>query len=197
MFTRTKNQGFTLIELMVVVSIISILTTASLNLYLDSWKQARDAVRLQDMRSINQALVAFYVENRRFPDEINDGVSNSGELIGVGDDIDNALRPYLSEVPRDPAHDAGTIWDPAAGSSFFYSYDPTHQINPDCNLSYSTSAEFQADPGSSPPGPVFGFSRFENPLVRDMSLPDEGRDIDTCHDDDHGLNDADYNRAPQ
>jgi len=192
MFTRTKNQGFTLIELMVVVSIISILTTASLGLYLDSWKQARDAVRLQDMRTINQALVAFYIDNRRFPGEpathntitFHDGVSSDGQMIGIGEPIDAVLAQYLPEVPVDPAHD---------GVNFFYSYDPLHWVNPDCTLAASV-AENDANSDSAP---VFGFNRFEVPLVLDTSLPDEGRDIDTCHGSEMQLGDADYNRVPQ
>jgi prepilin-type N-terminal cleavage/methylation domain-containing protein len=193
MFTHTKKQGFTLIELMVVVSIISILTTASLGLYLDSWKQARDAVRLQDMRSINQALVAFYIDNRRFPDEANDGVIESGQLIGVGNEIDDALRPYLPEVPQDPAHDAGTGVGPSSGSNFFYSYNPIHLVYNDCSI---TELDARTRPEAYS-APVFGFNRFEVALIRDTSLVDEGRDIDTCHGNNMRQNDADYNRVPQ
>jgi prepilin-type N-terminal cleavage/methylation domain-containing protein len=199
MFTRTKNQGFTLIELLVVVSIISILSTASLSIYLDSWEQARDAVRLQDMRTINQALIAFYIDNQRFPGEpavhggatAHDEIEGGGQMIGVGNPIDGILERYLPEVPRDPAHDAGEGLLPTAGSSFYYSYDPIHWINPDC---YVTNVATDANTSSSA---VFGFNRFEVPLARDMSLPDQGRDIDTCHGGDQRLNDADFNRVPQ
>lgn len=123
-----KSGGFTLIELLVVVAIIGVLSSTVLASLGDARAGARDAQRVSDMNSIRQALELFYNDNGRYPDQPNDGVSNSGQIIGVGNPIDDALDDYLSEIPIDPRHDAGTGERPTAGAIYFYSYDPRHNL---------------------------------------------------------------------
>ena len=51
----TKKQGFTLIELMVSISIIAILTALATISFSSAQKKARDARRTQDMKSLQLA----------------------------------------------------------------------------------------------------------------------------------------------
>jgi len=192
MIFRNRLAGFTLIEMLVVVAIIGILSTASLTIYIDAQRQSRDAIRLQDMQTINDALVAFYIDNRRYPGQpVNpgepnppDGISAAGQIIGAGHEIDDALRPYVSEIPRDPAHDTGNAELPSGNVNFFYSYDPLHTVYADCDVSHEMAVDVLGAERTA----VFGFHRFES---------NRERDIVTCQGPGMRLNDADFNRVPQ
>lgn len=174
---RTKTQGFTLVELMVVISLIAFLAAAVFTSINDSRAVARDTKRVADMEAIEQALFLFRQANGRHPNESIDGVSNTGQMIGVGNAIDTALAPYLSEVPRDPIHDAGTGEAPAAGSLYFYSYDPQHQAQASpCPPAAYTGRD----------ATVFGFNKSEaRGVIR----------RETCHGGEMGLDQADYNKV--
>jgi type IV pilus assembly protein PilA len=53
-----KNQkGFTLVELMVVLAIIAILSTAGISQYGRFIKSARDTTRLSDLQALNVVLL--------------------------------------------------------------------------------------------------------------------------------------------
>jgi prepilin-type N-terminal cleavage/methylation domain-containing protein len=70
--SRRARLGFTLIELMVVVSIISLLTSivsASLD---QARKRTRDAKRISDMAIIQVALELYHNDYGRYPDAQND-----------------------------------------------------------------------------------------------------------------------------
>lgn len=62
-----KNSGFTLIELLVVISIIGLLSSVVLTSLSTVRVRARQAVRMQDLRNINNAIQAFYQINGYYP----------------------------------------------------------------------------------------------------------------------------------
>lgn len=121
--SRTQPQGFTLVELLVVIGIIVILFAVVL-VAVDPAKrlaQARDAVRRQDVRNILEGVEQYIVDNNG--DTSGLGVDASGttyEQIGTaGSGCDSGctaqttnaacadLTPslvdaYLSEIPKDP-----------------------------------------------------------------------------------------------
>lgn len=175
-----KNKGFTLIELLVVVAIIGIMASVVLASLNDARASARDTVRIQDMKQLHTAFELFYNDNNRYPGPI-DGVSNNGQMLGVGNPIDAALRPYLDPVPKDPLHDAGNGEAPTAGAVYFYSYDPRHWLYlEDCGQ--PTPAEAPESLG------VFGFNKSE---VRGVVYKE------TCHGTHMNLDNADYNKSLQ
>jgi len=64
---RRGKSGFSLVELMVVVSIIAILMALGSVSYTTAQKKARDASRRGDMRSIQNAMEQYYVANGGYP----------------------------------------------------------------------------------------------------------------------------------
>jgi prepilin-type N-terminal cleavage/methylation domain-containing protein len=174
-----KTGGFTLIELMVVIAIIGVLASTVLANVSDARKSARDAIRLQDMKAMHTALERFYNDNGMYPNPDNASVPITGQIVGVGNEIDDALRPYLDPVPIDPRHDAGTGVAPVAGAVYFYSYDPLHYKSlVNCGGAIPASALYTYG--------AFGFNKAENP----GSYPK-----DTCHGTNMNLHNADYNRV--
>lgn len=81
------TKGFTLIEVLIVVSIIGLLTSATL-LGLGGFRQTgRDARRISDVRQIQNALELFYAKNSVYPNALSDIVT-----AGIG----------ISSLPKDP-----------------------------------------------------------------------------------------------
>lgn len=62
-----EKAGFTLVELMVVISIIAILATVGLTVYTSAQIAARDSKRVQDVQQIQRALEQFYAINKYYP----------------------------------------------------------------------------------------------------------------------------------
>ncbi len=129
---KNKNKSFTLIELLVVIAIIGLLSSIVLVSMGGTRAKARDTKRLQEIQQIVIALELFYNENNRYPDNSNDGVSNSGECIGDGvacgnsNAFENAIREFLPSSPKDPSHNCPDSSSNCSGYSYFYAYDPTH-----------------------------------------------------------------------
>lgn len=66
---KLTKKGFTLIELMVVITVIAILAAIALFSFTRIQKQARDARRKSEMKTLATALQAYYTDNNlAYPD---------------------------------------------------------------------------------------------------------------------------------
>jgi len=93
------NLGFTLVELLVVISIIGILTVISASTYSSAQIKARDSQRKSDLDQISKALMLYYADNGVFPAEFPFGNSSVG-FTGANATV------YMRQTPSDPKHDA-------------------------------------------------------------------------------------------
>lgn len=100
-----KQQGFTLIELVVVVSILAILGGALIPRITERMAKSRDARRLSDIQAVRTAIEAYYLDKGEFPMANTNpayggwDVSHDGNFIQVLRD-----RGYLPEDARDPVN---------------------------------------------------------------------------------------------
>lgn len=62
-----KKSGFTLIELVIVISIIGVLMTLGIGSYAQAQKRARDAKREAEMKEIMFALTKYYIDHGQYP----------------------------------------------------------------------------------------------------------------------------------
>ncbi len=81
---RKKIEGFTLIELMVVMSIIAFLLLASLAGLTYGLKKARDTSRQRAIATLQTALLAYYNDNLEFPHSGTSGL-NCGQTVTGSD----------------------------------------------------------------------------------------------------------------
>ena len=79
-----KNKGFSLIELLVVISIIGVLTTVLVMNFVGSRERARDAQKIQGLNNIKNALRMYYNDNQTYPTTLNTVVGTSGYIAGLG-----------------------------------------------------------------------------------------------------------------
>ncbi len=85
-----KRFGFTLVEMLVVISIIAILSAVLAGGYSNSQKSARDAARKINLKSISDALNSYYADNGNYPEE--GSWINNGEFA-----LDGIV--YMKKVP--------------------------------------------------------------------------------------------------
>ncbi len=97
---RRRNQGFTLIEIMVVVVIMGILAALVVPRVLDRPDQARAVAAKQDVSGIMQALKLYRLDNGRYP-TTEQGLKSLVERPGTGQAPAN-WKQYLDRLPADP-----------------------------------------------------------------------------------------------
>jgi len=106
------HKGITLIELMVAVLIVILIATIAMVSLKNSRAKARDAKRVYDLSQYAKALQLYAQENDgTFP-------SNHGFLgSGRSSDVNDALRKYLVNLPKDPRDDGGATYQ-----DYYYYY---------------------------------------------------------------------------
>jgi general secretion pathway protein G len=87
-------NGFTLIELMVVMAIVSILLTLAAPRYFKSIDRSKETVLRANLASTRDALDKFYSDRGKYPDSLD-------ELV---------KERYLRTVPLDPIIESSTSW---------------------------------------------------------------------------------------
>jgi type II secretion system protein G len=94
------RKGFTLVELLVVVAIISLLAAISLFALQGARQSARDTKRKSDLEIIRSGLELYRADCNNYPASITYGSS----LTGSGSPITClASNVYISKVPSDPS----------------------------------------------------------------------------------------------
>jgi len=119
--TRRGQDGFTLVELMVVMLIISVLAAIAIPAYIASLRNAREAVLKEDLHVMRQAIDSYTMDKEKGPQSLDD-------LVQAG---------YLKEIPNDPMTRSNSTWVTAT-SDVLESVD---QSDPGINDVHSGSDE--------------------------------------------------------
>lgn len=95
-YWRLWRRGFTLVELLVVISIISIISAIGYVNFRGAQDTGRDARRKSDLKAISSALVSYYQDNDVYPGNFGtDYLSDSPSWIP-------GLTPsYIQKLPTD------------------------------------------------------------------------------------------------
>ncbi|MDA8596917.1 type II secretion system GspH family protein [Candidatus Pacebacteria bacterium] len=100
---KLAQRGFTLTELLVVVSIISLLTTSSLTFLGEARNKARDSVRITEINEISKALELYHFDHGHYPPESGNNVYYDSRNSGHWSALSAFLVPeYLPLLPVDP-----------------------------------------------------------------------------------------------
>lgn len=102
------EQGFTLMELMIVMVIMSILVAIAMGSFTSSSKRGRDNRRKNDLKSVSTALEAYYNDKGQYP------VGSGGVMMGCfagdaqecawgGEFEDQNGTLYMVLIPTDPS----------------------------------------------------------------------------------------------
>lgn len=142
-FYNKNKKGFTLIELMIVISIIGTLSSMVLVSTKDTKAKTRDSKRKEDLRQINLAINLFYTAYGRMPKNYNcnvsycpSGTGNYGACDAPVPDVPGGestnLIPqaynasmqelvnagFLSEIPHSPGGPGYCYYDFGSGGQY-------------------------------------------------------------------------------
>jgi general secretion pathway protein G len=88
------EPGFTMIELLVVVSLIVILATMGMSQYRTSVIHAREAVLMEDLFRMRDAIDQYYADKNQYPSTLEALVSDG----------------YMRQLPVDPFTKSNSTW---------------------------------------------------------------------------------------
>ncbi|MGO9211907.1 MAG: type II secretion system protein [Terriglobales bacterium] len=89
-----KKRGFTLIELMIVISIILILVSISIPIYTNSVIHSKEAVLKDDLFTMRSVIDQYTLDKQKAPQSLQD-------LVSAG---------YLRSIPKDPLTGSADTW---------------------------------------------------------------------------------------
>ena len=90
----TGKRGFTLIELMIVMSLIVILAGIGLAVHANSQTRAREAVLKENLFRMRDAIDQYYADKNAYPSSLDALVTDK----------------YLRAIPEDPFTGSATTW---------------------------------------------------------------------------------------
>ena len=102
-----KTKGFTLIEILVVISIVGLLSSVFLVGLSGFRSRGRDARRLADLKSVQQGLEIYYTRCNFYPGTTNCAAgTNPTSWADTGESVTNVLTGTsnlgITKVPNDP-----------------------------------------------------------------------------------------------
>lgn len=94
MRAQSRSHGFTMLELIIVISIIMIFMSVAIPMYNRSVLRARESVLKSDLNTLNSAIFQYTLDKKKAPQGIDD-------LKSAG---------YVAQIPVDPMTN-GTNWE--------------------------------------------------------------------------------------
>jgi general secretion pathway protein G len=89
-----RDRGFTLIELMIVISLILILVSISIPVYNTSILRAKESVLKQDLFQMRSLISQYTLDKQKAPQSLDD-------LVQAG---------YIKQIPNDPMTGSNSTW---------------------------------------------------------------------------------------
>ena len=91
---RRARRGFTLIELMVVMAIISVLLAIAIPIYQKSITHAKESVLRNNLFTLRNMIDEYTIDKQKAPESLQDLVSDG----------------YLRQIPQDPMTNSDQTW---------------------------------------------------------------------------------------
>lgn len=142
-----RGRGFTLVELLVVVTIIGILSMLAVDAFLNSIQRARQSRTVNDMRTVATGLEAYHIDIGRYPPSAGYSLPSGLPLPTKGL---SAVVPYLQPtyIRVVPAVDGWSSWFTFSTDTDLGQYGLRSMGKggvPDSAMVYGPTTGFEAD----------------------------------------------------
>lgn len=147
---KSKQQGFTIVELLIVIVVIGILAALVITTFTGIQQKGRNTKRQTDINTLHSHLEAYYAQNSKYPTfgDMNSQSFRTANLKG--------LDPATFRDPKTAQTDDGNFELVAAPASGDYAYQPTKDDNSSCDNSsgnectkYILTATNESNPAST------------------------------------------------
>lgn len=125
MIKYSSTKGFTLVELLIVISVISILSGLILTVVNPAGlrQKFRDGQRVADLKRIQSSLELYFMDNRRYPN----AAAYQGTWFAITASTPTELAGYISPLPIDPG--SNTYYYRTVASGATYSLSANLELN--------------------------------------------------------------------
>lgn len=113
---KNKEQGFTIVELLIVIVVIGILAALVVTTFTGIQQKARNTERQTDIKAIHGQVEAYYAQNGRYPTlaNLNDSSFRTANMKGLDE-----------EALKDPKGTAATLVAAPAANAYAYAVTAT------------------------------------------------------------------------
>ncbi len=131
MTIKSKQQGFTIVELLIVIVVIGILAALVITTFTGIQKKARDTERNTDIKALHGQVEAYYATKSNYPTltNINDSSWRATNMKGLD-----------QEALKDPKGSGYTV--AATQSNTQYGYAVTNDSNASCEADETTCTKY-------------------------------------------------------
>jgi len=104
---KNNKQGFTMVELLVVIAVIAFIMTAAIYMINSARIKARDTKRLSDIKQLERTLKIYYNENGKYPGNPGNGTDDwyKNDLCTNGGSypkFSTLFSGLINPLPNDP-----------------------------------------------------------------------------------------------
>ncbi len=96
------RSGFTLMEMMIVLTVIAILASIAIPMYQSIILRTKEAVLKENLHSLRTVIDQYTADKKSAPRVL-------GDLVDAG---------YLREIPEDPITESNSSWQSESGNTF-------------------------------------------------------------------------------
>ncbi len=129
--SKRREQGFTIVELLIVIVVIGILAALVITTYNGIQQKGRNTERTTDLKAVKSQLEAYYAQNGRYPANTDLGTTSATNVTF----IQASMKGLDKEALRDPK---GTAADFSLNTGTTvaankYTYAPTNDAGAACD----------------------------------------------------------------
>jgi general secretion pathway protein G len=109
--------GFTLIELIVVLTIISLLLTIAAPHYFHSVQRSKESALRQNLATLRDAIDKFYSDQGKYPDALSELISKRYLRTLPQDPVTQSVETWVTRMPPADAPAPGQVYDIKSGAA--------------------------------------------------------------------------------